>query len=277
MRKKIVIKKNRRHNELMEACRDNDFDKVRSIIESGLEIPEVWDCDSSPLFYAVINNNLSMVQYLLEHGVPPYDNAKGAHKLNPESDLADLTLAGFWSDDSHEAVMYLLEHGAAVDSHTIGYSPVMKVAKLEERYMTSKSDTFLNALMQRGVNVDIEMTYGETLLHAIVGHRNSRYVPTLVTRSRNLEAKSDAGLTPLFSALSEGSEVGIGALLEAGANPNAYFGRKSTSVLDRAYFLKSNRSDLNILGQMDRIIEKLIKHGAKTYQQLIDDGVIASG
>ncbi len=276
MMKKIKVKKNQLHNELMEACSDNDLDKVKTIVESGIAIPEAWDCDNSPLFYAVSNNNLDITKYLLEHGLPAYDNSKGARKLHPDSELNDNTLAGIWGIDNHETIMYLITQGASINSHNIAYSPLAKVLRLEDRHINDKSDEFFNALLERDVDVDIAMTHGKTLLHSVVKSANSKYVPILVARSRNLEAHDGGRGTPLFSAISVGSEVGVNSLLEAGANPNAFLKVVSESALDAAVLMIRLRKGWNLTGRLDRIVENLKQHGAKAYQQLLDDGDISA-
>ncbi|WP_028866074.1 ankyrin repeat domain-containing protein [Psychromonas aquimarina] len=260
------------HKQFSEACVDNDLKTVRRMIDEGIDLTEVWTYEYYPLAFAVHINNLELAKLLVEAGMPLYENSKDGVKESKI--LTNLNLLGGWCNDSHETIMYLLECGSNINSPQIGFNGVSRLALLRNTEISEKSDQFFNALMEKGIDVDMLMENGELLLHSIVAGKNSKYIPPLIRLSKQVNAGTTAyeGRTPLFEAVRVGNEAAVNTLIEMGAdvNKNVF----EDTILDDAYYLKESDKHMNRNGLVDRIIETLIKHGAKTYQQMVDEGLV---
>lgn len=94
------------------------------------------------------------------------------------------------------------------------------------------------------------------LLHLISQGRN-RYVPKLIALSQDVNVMGANEFdTPLRCAIIAGSDQAVRALLEKGANADAY-ASKGKSLLQLAEDVKEYQRHLNLGGQVDRIISLL--------------------
>jgi ankyrin repeat protein len=282
MKAKIRVSAKQQHSELSQASRDNDLERVKQLVEAGVDLTEQWTVESYPLLLAVYHNNVAMVQYLFERGMPAYFNTKPAAKQVAADikggEVSMLNLVGRWSVDCHEAIMYLLAQGCPVVSPDLSYHPLARLAYLREddfrNETCDKSDEFFNELVRHGVDVDLCMGDGSSLLLDLASG-NNKYVPQLIALSKKIDVTLPKfkTITPLTYAVSAGSDRAVLALLQAGAKPNridAKSFRPQKTCLDRAYSSKEHGGqEKNICGQVDRVIEYLIQYGAKTYAQIL--------
>jgi ankyrin repeat protein len=282
MNAKIRVSAKRQHSELSQASEDNDLERVKQLVEAGVDLTELWTVEIYPLALAVYHNNVAMVQYLFERGMPAYFNTKPAAKQVAADikggEVSMLNLVGRWSVDCHEAIMYLLAQGCPVVSPDLSYHPLARLAYLREddfrNETCDKSDEFFNELVGRGIDVDLCMGDGRSLLLDLAGG-NNKYVPKLIALSKNSDVTDPEFdfITPLTYAVNAGSDRAVLALLQAGAKPNRIDAEISSSqetCLDSAYSVKRNHGQMkNNCGQVDRVIEYLIQYGAKTYEQIL--------
>lgn len=283
MKAKIRVSAKRSHSELTQACEDNDLELVKQLVEAGLDLTELWTVESYPLAWAVYHNNVAMVQYLFERGMPAYLNTKPAAKQVAADikggEVSMLTLVGRWRVDCHEAIMYLLTQGCSVTSPDSSYHPLIALAYLTAHdfcnEVCDKSDEFFNALISRGIDVDLPMgDDGRSLLFSLA-RGNNKYVPQLIALSKKIDVTLPKfkAITPLTYAVTAGSDRAVLALLQAGAKPNRFDSRPyvtKETCLDGAYSVKEHDGQMkNNCGQVDRVIEYLIQFGAKTYAQIL--------
>lgn len=274
MSKKITIRRKSRHLELNDACEAGDMARVKALVEGGLDLSEIWSVDCLPLSIALFRNDVAMIAYLLEHGMPPYLNLQSIVREDPDGDPSDYSLLGLWCPEHHEALMYLLEHGSPANSRKTGYNALAGLAHLRETgrnvQVGAKSDEFFAALLSRSPDVDQVMDIGGTLLHQIA-QGNNRYVPPLVALSKQVDAPKEPdspSATPLRNAAREGADVAVEALLKAGANPNLMERHQNLSILDTA-LLGQKKKRGGPFSQHERVIELLRAHGAKTGLEML--------
>ncbi|MNZ74938.1 Ankyrin repeats (3 copies) [compost metagenome] len=283
MSKKISIRRNPKHQALNDACATGDMAQVRALVEEGLDLSEPWSVDYyTPLSIAMARNDVPLIAYLLEHGMPPYLNLRSIVREDPEGDASDYSLLGLWCPEHHEALMYLLEHGSPANSGKTGYNALVGLAHLRETghdvQIGAKSDDFFAALLSWSPDVDQVMDVGGTLLHHIVTG-NNRYVPPLVALSKQVNAPEEPGYlsaTPLRSAARYGADIAVEALLKAGANPSLMDRYHHDSILDTALSGQKNRKGWPY-SRHERVIELLRAHGARTRLEMLKAGEISWG
>lgn len=265
MNGKIVIRRKKKHFDLNEACEAGDMARVRTLVEEGMDLSEPWSHEEfTPLSLALYRNDVPMIAYLLEHGMPPYFNLLSIVQADPEGDPSDYSLLAPWRPEQHEALMFLLEHGSPANSRKTGYNALSELVYIEESNLCAKSDEFFAALLSREPDVDQIMDDGDTLLHQIA-KGNNRYVPLLVARSKQVDAKKSSPVTPLRYAALEGADIAVEALLQAGANPNLRGRYQELSILDIALLGQEQRRGWR---RHERVIELLRAHGAKTRAEM---------
>jgi ankyrin repeat protein len=283
MKAKIRVSAKQQHSELSQASRDNDLERVKQLVEAGVDLTEQWTVESYPLLLAINHNNVAMVQYLFERGMPAYLNTKSAAKQVAADykggEVGLLNLVSRWRVDCHEAIMYLLAQGCPVTSLVSSYHPLIALAYLIAHdfcnEVCDKSDEFFNALISRGIDVDLPMVDdGRSLLLGLASG-NNKYVPQLIALSKKVDVSLPKfkTITPLTYAVDAGSDRAVLALLQRGAKPNridAKSLRPQRTCLDVAYSIKEHSGQMkNNCGQVDRVIEYLIQFGAKTYAQIL--------
>lgn len=281
MSKKITIRRNPKHQALNDACATGDMTKVRALVEEGLDLSEPWSVDHyTPLSIATARNDVALIAYLLEHGMPPCLNLRSIVREDTEGDASDYSLLADWCPERHEALMYLLEHGSPANSCKTGYNALASLAHLRETgpsvVIGDKSDEFFAAVLARKPNVDQRMDIGITLLHQIA-EGNNRYVPQLIARSKKVDAAEKRGYssaTPLRRAASAGADLAVDALLRAGANPNRMDRYDRRSILDGALFGQESKRGWPY-SKYERVIELLRAHGAKTSEEMLAAGDIS--
>lgn len=251
---KIVKKIKRFHMELSDACGCQDTERVQNLIAAGEDLKEPWTVDGYPIAIAIETNNLEILRALIEAGMPTYLNTTLAIKRY--GTVENQTLASLWAPSCHQSIMYLLDQGAAVQTDSEDNAPVFALTKLHDREAGSESDEFFERLVANGIDVDAPWGEHHRLLHLISQGRN-RYVPKLIALSQDVNVMGANEFdTPLRCAITAGSDQAVRALLEKGANADAY-ASKGTSLLQLAEHVKEYKRHLNLGGQVDRIISLL--------------------
>lgn len=288
MTKKIVIRRNAKHQAFSEACEVDDRARINALLQEGLDLTEPWSTHAYPLDVARYANNLPLLAYLLEQGMPPWLNLRSLLPEAPEGDLSVFSMLTGWEPGHHEAMMFLLEHGSPANSTETGYNALASLAHLKEYVMRDtlcriedsvvgdKSDAFFAALLTHTPNVDQPMSTGGTLLYQIAGG-NNRYVAPLVALSKKVDApkhRTHKSMTPLRAAANMGADLAVEALLKAGAKPNVMDRyHQNDSILDEALSSQANKRNF-VYGNYPRVIELLRAHGAKTSAEMREAGEI---
>lgn len=247
---KIKTKIKKFHAELSNACGHQDTQLVRTLLETGENLQEPWTVDDYPVAIAVQSNNLELLAMLLEAGMPAYINTKLAIKRYGESHQG--SLAFLWEPSCHQAIMYLLDNGASVNSDSGENPPAWALAGLHDSKAGTESEEFFERLVAGGVDVDAPWGEQQKLLHLISQGKN-RYVPRLIALSKNVNVTGIEKFdTPLKAAVIAGSDLAVKALLERGAIAKAY-AWKGKILLELAEHMKDYKKHLNLKGELDRI------------------------
>ncbi len=271
----IKIRINKKHKLLLDACYERNLEAARDLIDEGLDLTEVWTTDDYPLAVALINNDVAMVRLLAEHNMPLYINSKEAYR-NAESDaeVKDKLLCGRWDEDSEDARLALLDYATEVNTKELSYNGLCSLVSLQDHFVSEKSDLYFKRLLEMGADVDYPNRRGGRIIHFVAGGVNAKYVEPLIRRSKNIDVgdrEGDFG-TPLYRNANKALVVTVKALLDMGADPNKYDKRDKQSILDNVIWYKERNPYKNKNGSLDDKIELLKAHGAKTYQQLVEEG-----
>lgn len=272
----IKIRINKNHDALLTACVERDLDAAKWLIDGGLNLGEVWTTDSYPLDAALERNDVAMVRLLAEHGMPLHLNHRSVYRrADNEDEVKSMLIFGCWREYNEDACLALLDYATQVNAPDAHFNGLASLAYLKDEFTSEKSDEYLRRLLAMGADVDYPMDRGGTILHSIAEGENSKYVDQLIRLSKNIDAGDKEGAfgTPLYRQIASGLEVATKALLEMGADPNKYQRSMRMSVLDILYYYKQEEPYLNRNGSLDRKIALLQSYGAKTYQQLADDGL----
>lgn len=244
---------------LQAAVLARDHAAARRWLADGGDATALWQGerpdDTYPLVLAVLDNDVEMVHLLAEAGMPLYHNAVVAQKAYGR--VEPLTLAALWQPDNHEAVMAVLDLGAAIHSTVHDYMPVLRLTELHERQLDARSDALFQHILDAGPDVDAAWDDTRRVLHLIC-QGNNRYVPALIGLSRNVHAPGLGNPygTPLCVAVMSGSDLAVQALLARGADPGGS-AWEDQSLLELARELKEYKQAQNLRGQIDRIIAML--------------------
>jgi ankyrin repeat protein len=148
-----IIKKIKKfHHLLNNACRDDDIEAVKTLLQQDEDLSEIWTEDDYPLQLAAGNDNIELCKLLIESGMPNYWNSKYGMR-EKIGELNELSLAITWSDSTmftkstHNSVMYLIEQGAHINSPHLAFNSVLALLESNEREKTSNKDTYFNYLV----------------------------------------------------------------------------------------------------------------------------------
>lgn len=273
----IKIRINKQHKELTDACHAQDYERAKAIIESGLDLQQLWTADGYPLYIAYEDNNIPLIRLLLDSGMPLYVNTKSFLRGAENKEAMERSyLFGLLEPGLEEACLVMLEYAQEVNTPEARFNGLCSLAHLEDRYCNELTDRYLERLLAMGADVDYPSDLGCSLLHYIVDGVNSRYVPLLIRLSKDIEVPGndrEPYFSPLFRIANQGKELAVQTLLEMGANPNKYSPIDKRSILDWVE-RKIRRSGGEEKQRLERIAQLLRDHGAKTYQQMLEAGEI---
>jgi len=194
--------------------------------------------ERTPLFTAVVKNNLLAVELLIKKGAsvdladedgdtPLAMAALFGHReiakllLQHEADIAlesrsgQTALTRAAQEGHHEVVLLLLDKGADVDHADMqGWTSLLLAAR-------KGSVETLRVLLDRGANIEKARPNGTAALCMAAEFDQSEAVQLLIDRGANLEKPQNNGATPLCVA-AQGGRIGVvRTLLAAGADMEA--------------------------------------------------------
>jgi len=278
---------NPKHQELSEAILAEDIDKVRALIDEGVDPSEFWSFFPCPMEAAKQVNNVEIAKLLLSVGTPIYVNE--SEEMVDAQELDFIWLYAKWHKSSHDVVMLMLEHAESVNNPNSSYNPLVHMTSIEGKDIGPESDAFFTKIVEMGADPDLPVTdeegneTGETMLHwAVIG--DNKYTSAIIEMAQNIDACPDGQpvYTPLESAVTYASVRAVNALIQKGANLNTYYLKrklnKSYSLLDLAteYYEDAEEEAFQKekAAKYKQIVEFLEEAGAKTFKQMVFDGDI---
>jgi ankyrin repeat protein len=187
--------RSRNVRELIEAASQGDVEKVRSLLDSGMDVNARDKHGKDALNGSLIYNHTNVLKVLLEHGAN-VDGVKGQVAL----DLA-------CHEGNSEAVKLLLNHG--VEMTLPAAASLGDLKQVED-------------LIEKGHALD-EESFGMTALSAAIRKRNADVVKLLLDKGLDVNATASRR-TALEMACAEGNTLIVDLLLQRGANVNQLLG-----------------------------------------------------
>jgi hypothetical protein len=182
--------------ELFEAVKKGDIDKVREILAKGANVntrdrhKDSWTYNQTPLHVAAHEGHTYVARLLLEHGAVV--NARDKYGFTP---------LYYAAGGGHiDIVSILLEHGADVNARDkSGNTPLHYVAMLGKAVVAK-------LLLEFGADVNARDEEGWTPLHSAAWRGNADVASLLLEHGADPSIRDKEGKTPLDVAREEGRE-----------------------------------------------------------------------
>lgn len=185
---------------LLHAVENNDIEKVKSIVQNGIDINTPIVRDASAVYVAISYGHIDLARYFFE---------KKAN-LDPKSWNARAALIGAVNERRYDSVNLLLKLGVDVNS-------TMKDSSKTEQWMASRTPLMwasnhgdiqmVSLLLDRGADVSVSDSIGYTALMLAAANGNLKLIKLLVQAGADISAKEkNMGQTAIDIAKSEGFE-----------------------------------------------------------------------
>lgn len=240
--------------ELRKAIEEGDVEKVKRVVDSGIDVNSSFKLLGSPLNYAIIMKQPRVVEALLERGADP--NLKD--DMNKVPILLCTSPTEYDYNKSKEIVQILdalLRNKADVDVRDIssGITPLMNSIYIGNSELTKK-------LIDCGADVNIGVVNNIwSPLTKAVHNGDIDIVKMLLDSGADVNFVDASGGTPLLLAVESGNTELVETLLEADADVNQLIKKKKKTVLDVAEYLQDNEDPI----KYGEIVDLLISYGAE--------------
>ncbi|WP_167483063.1 ankyrin repeat domain-containing protein [Leptospira noumeaensis] len=232
---------------LMLASRYKQHEMMRLLLGRGAKINETNLKGETALMLSAVWGNLEGVKILLEHGANP-----NILKPNGDSVLHSATVTG-----DEEIAFLLIKHGAEVKGNQQTQAGLLYWAS------HSCSLKLVTYYLGKSINPEWKYLYGYTPLMTVCATYKDakeavnpeKIVKLLIEHKANVNARSDAGATPLHAAASAPNFFLAKALIENGAEVNALDNLGETPLM------KSVGSGFTYYVEV-RVIKLLLLNGA---------------
>ena len=190
-----------RIDALVMACAEGDFDFVKTLVKSGIDINGIGSEGFTPLMTAASENEHEIVNYLIKKGADVNQVSEGWTALIEAADEGSL-----------ESMKHLLKAGANVNYYISNGSPTAISMAASEGHLDC-----LKLLLENGADIN---GIGKSIppLHIAAEEDKRDIVDYLISRKVDINKKDAAGRTALMYAASEGQEYMVEILLEGGAD-----------------------------------------------------------
>ena len=198
-----------RTNDIFKASEEGDLKSVQAVVEAFEsrapwmrigEVPPVSQTDrhgQTPLFNAVMTNQLDVARYLIGKGADI--NARDHHENTP---------LHFIPNNGKDMASLLIQSGANVNiGGSDGRKPLHNTGSAE----------IAQVLLDHGATVDSRTKYGETPLHLAACHGVTDLMKTFIQSGADVNATMKGGDTPLHHAVRFNEPDAINLLIEHGA------------------------------------------------------------
>ena len=228
-----ILEKAEEEPEFIKVVRGGDFDKVKKLLEAGLDINmQTINGLFTPLLTAIQNGHYDIVELLLKAGANPNlklgNNQTALYSAVLRTDIAKLllnagvninekgqdgttALMGAIENKNAELVEFLLAQGSDVKlKDNFNVTPLWKAS--------SKGLTRLaKLLLEKGSDINSGDDLGITPLIIAVHNGHIETVRFLIANDASVNKEDAASRTALFYAASSGNKLIIKDLIEAGA------------------------------------------------------------
>ncbi|WP_341811544.1 ankyrin repeat domain-containing protein [Wolbachia endosymbiont (group A) of Oxytorus armatus] len=226
--------------QLFNAVRQNNLDKVRELINQGASInaQEVGIYGKKPIHIAAENNNKNIIEFLLSRGVSIDDTERvGNTPLHYAAWRGGLEAAEFLVDrgasinaadnsgkkpvhvaaenNNKNVIEFLLSKGVSVDEiDKNGWTPLHYTARFSQLEAAQ-------LLVDKGANINAQNVYGREAIHIAAEHDNKNIIELLLNKGVSVNEVDKDGWTPLHWASWSGHLDVVEYLIRKGANINA--------------------------------------------------------
>lgn len=238
---------------LGSACRNNNLDMIKLLVDSGADINVEDGDDRSPLYLAIstghtIGINKDVLQYLIKKGAKVDNNLM-------DSLIRILRFSSMEPSLISSVLKLLVKGGLDINAKNwCGKSPINQVIELDN------SDV-LRSFIKNGADVNTTDSFGVTPILCTINNDDlsSRkdILKLLIKNGANVDKSYSGGITPLINCVKYSDKINkvfplIKLLVENGADVNAQDSFGNTAL----HYAMKNSSD------SPSIIKYLIDHGA---------------
>ncbi|MGE0009924.1 MAG: ankyrin repeat domain-containing protein [Candidatus Babeliales bacterium] len=194
--------------QLFKAAKQDDAQEVERLLNAGANKEAYSFLDGTPLMAAALRGSTKAMRVLLD---------AGANK-NARCSTGKTALHSAIITDKALAVRMLIdEHADLEATDRFDHTPLIK-----ELNTFASDETILDMLLDAGANVHVKTRDCNTLLHLAAHHVRPNAITVLLGKGLPINAKNDAGKTPLHKAALylQDSAATVATLIEAGADMN---------------------------------------------------------
>ncbi len=209
---------NHLNNSLLYAIHDGDKNKVTKLLlnPDKTQRPDINFINQdgySPLIYAIVKQNLKIIELLLKQGADTELKAKNGYTA--------FHYAAESSAKNEEIFKILLKYNANIEARTNhGYTPLL-LAVIQNTFYYANSIYTPKALINLGADKNAVNNEGKTALHLAIEVRSEPLVHYFIEQQADIEEKDKNGITPLLAAANKGWSEIIPFLIEKNADITA--------------------------------------------------------
>jgi len=246
-----AIMTNTSENETKLTCL-NLLDRVKELVDNGVDINKSSTNGETPLSVAVNYNNKLVVKYLVDHGAD----------INMVNKSGETFLVSTIKNGYMDMLKYLITCGADVNKEdNNGDTPLIISAEFKNKYL-------VKYLMECGADINKENVSGNTPLNAVIRANNFEMIKYLIELGANVNKECKNGITPLKVAIEVNNFNIIKYLIGNGADVN----QKSHSSLDDSTpFVKATQQEFENM----KILKYLIGSGANINENSSSNDILA--
>jgi len=201
-----------RIDALVMACEEGDFDFVKTLVNSGIDVNGISSEGFTPLMMATSNDEVEIVDYLLQQGADVNQTVNGWTALIEAADEGSLT-----------SMKLLLKADADINYYWGQDSPTAISMAASEGHLEC-----LRLLVENGADIN-GISKSIPPLHIAAAEGKRGIIDYLISQKVDLDKKDVAGRTALMYGAAEGQKHTVIKLLEAGADKSIMDSNGSTA------------------------------------------------